>query len=127
MLAVDTSTLIAFLGDGSGEDVELLDQALSSRALYLPPVVLSEILSDPRLTEAARGVFRKIPLLATTDGYWERAGRNRSKLIAKGLRARLADTLIAQSCLDSNIALITRDRDFRHFTRICGLELATLN
>jgi predicted nucleic acid-binding protein len=39
-------------------------------------------------------------------------------------KARLADVLIAQSCLDHRVALITRDRDFRHFARIARLRLA---
>jgi predicted nucleic acid-binding protein len=39
-------------------------------------------------------------------------------------RARLADTLIAQSCIDHGVRLVTRDADFRHFARIGGLRLA---
>jgi predicted nucleic acid-binding protein len=45
-------------------------------------------------------------------------------LITKGFKARLADALIAQACIDSDVALITRDRDFRHFAKHCGLKLA---
>jgi predicted nucleic acid-binding protein len=41
----------------------------------------------------------------------------------KGIRAKTADALIAQSCIDHDVALITRDRDFRHFVRHCGLKL----
>jgi hypothetical protein len=31
---------------------------------------------------------------------------------------------IAQSCIDADVKLITRDRDFRHFATHCGLKLA---
>jgi predicted nucleic acid-binding protein len=41
--------------------------------------------------------------------------------LAKGLKARLADTLIAQSCLDHGVPLITHDTDFRHFAALRGL------
>ena len=58
------------------------------------------------------------------DGYWERAGRNRRMLIASGLRARTIDSLIAQSCIDANVELVTNDPDFRHFASHCGLKLA---
>jgi predicted nucleic acid-binding protein len=34
---------------------------------------------------------------------------------ADGRRARLADTLIAQVCLDHDVALVTNDADFRAF------------
>ena len=60
---------------------------------------------------------------ATTRGL-ERAGILRARLHAHRLTFRLADSLIAQSCLDHNLALITRDRDFRHFAQHGGLRLA---
>ena len=56
-------------------------------------------------------------------GYWERAGKLRALLIAKRLKPRLADTLIAQICIDNDIPLITRDKDFRHFAKHAGLRL----
>jgi hypothetical protein len=44
-------------------------------------------------------------------------------LLAQGRTARLADALIAQSCLDHDVPLITRDAEFRHFARVRPLEL----
>jgi len=49
----------------------------------------------------------------------------RASVIASGRRARFADTLLAQSCLDHNVALMTRDKDFRHFARIAGLTIVS--
>jgi predicted nucleic acid-binding protein len=46
-----------------------------------------------------------------------RAAHSRRVLQENGLKARIADTLIAQSCIDHDVPLITRDRDFRHFFR----------
>jgi hypothetical protein len=46
-------------------------------------------------------------------------------LLLKGLKARLADALIAQCCIDADVPLIARDSDFRHFKRWCGLKLAS--
>jgi predicted nucleic acid-binding protein len=59
-----------------------------------------------------------------TAGYWQRAGAIRRALKEKGRRALLGDALIAQSCIDHGAALITRDADFRHFAKHCGLQLA---
>jgi hypothetical protein len=44
-------------------------------------------------------------------------------LLSQGFKARLGDTLIAQSCLDHDTPLLTRDIDFRHFARLAGLKL----
>ena len=40
------------------------------------------------------------------------------------LEGKLADTLIAQCCIDADIPLIAHDRGFRHFATHCGLQLA---
>lgn len=125
MIAVDTSSLIAYLSGARGPDVDSVDAALADNQVCLPPVVLTELLSDPKLPERVASLLGQIPLLPVTDGYWDRAGTLRSKLIARKRRARLADTLIAQSCLDHDVALITRDADFRHFAQIGSLKIVS--
>jgi predicted nucleic acid-binding protein len=62
-------------------------------------------------------------VLPVTEGYWERVGALRAEVIAGRRKARLADALIAQSCLDNRVPLVTRDADFRHFARVRDLEL----
>ena len=51
------------------------------------------------------------------------AAETRARILAKRLRARLADTLIAQTCIDHRAPLVTRDRDFRHFSAHAELDL----
>src|ERR1017187_1433237 len=49
MIAADTSTWIAFLEGSGGADTLLLDQALGDHQVLMAPVVLTELLSDPKL------------------------------------------------------------------------------
>ncbi len=123
MIAIDTSSWIAYLAGSTGADVEATGVALDHRQAALPPVVLSELLSDPKLRRHVKDLFRGLPLLEIFDGYWERAGLLRAKALAHGRRAPLADTLIAQTCLDHDVELVTRDSDFGHFCRLAGLRL----
>jgi predicted nucleic acid-binding protein len=123
VIAVDTSSWIAFLSGARGSDVRLVEQALSERHACLPPVALTELLSDPRLPDRVAGLLTGLPLLAVSDGYWQRAGALRARLVAARRKAPLADTLIAQSCLDHGVRLVTRDADFRHFVALGGLEI----
>jgi predicted nucleic acid-binding protein len=81
------------------------------------PAVLTEPLSDPKIPSEG-----EVPLSEAGLGYWERAGTLRAKVLAKRREARLGDALIAQSCIDHGIVLITRDRDFRVFAE-AGLDL----
>jgi predicted nucleic acid-binding protein len=124
MVAVDTSTLIAFIQGDTGPDIDVFEANLPSGNVLLPPVVLSEALSEPKLPAQLRAVILALPLLDLRGGYWLRTADSRAKLLTHKLRARLPDALIAQSCIDHDVPLITRDQDFRHFAKYCGLQLA---
>ena len=123
MIAVDSSSLIAYFNGDDGDDVEWLDQALALKQAVLPPVVLTEILSDPVLDRAVANIIGDLPVLEVRSGFWVRAATTRARILSKRLRARLADTLIAQSCIDNRTPLIPRDGDFRHFSAHAGLDL----
>lgn len=123
MIAADTSTWIAFLQGEGGEDAELLDKALEDRQVLMVPAVLTELLSDPKLPPSVAATLSEIPLIEINSGYWERAGALRAQILAKHLKARLGDALIAQCCMDRGIALLTRDRDFRTFSKAASLDL----
>lgn len=123
MIAIDTSSLVAYLKGDQGQDVEELGRAFDMRHAILPPMVVTEILSDPKLNDEVVDLILQIPLLPVHEGYWERSGRSRAKVLDKGYKARIADALIAQICIDNNVSLLTRDKDFRHFKSVCGLKL----
>ena len=118
MIAIDTSSLIAYLQGETGADVEAVDTALEHGQAALPPVVLTELLSDPKLAGTIKSLLKALPLLELLDGYWGRAGLLRSKLVARKRKARIADALIAQTCLDHDLMLVTRDADFRHCPKL---------
>jgi predicted nucleic acid-binding protein len=104
------------------EDTTAVAAALEADEAVLPPIVVTEALSDPQLDPDFIQALRAMPLLPVLNGYWHRAGELRANLLKKQTKAALADTLIAQSCIDSDVPLITHDRDFRHFVKL-GLKL----
>jgi predicted nucleic acid-binding protein len=123
MIAADTSTWVAFLEGERGVDTDLLDRALTDRQVLMVPAVLTELLSDPKLPAEVGKTLSEVPLVEIEMDYWQRAGRLRAKVLTKRRKARLGDALIAQSCIDRGISLITRDREFRAFAEAAGLAL----
>lgn len=123
MIAADTSTWVAFFQGDTGSDVDLLDLALRDQQVVMPPVVLTELLSDPKIPPDVVTTLCELPLLETDEGYWRRAGELRAQVLASRRKARLGDALIAQSCLDRGIPLVTRDRDFKAFAVAAALDI----
>ncbi len=123
MIAADTSVLIDYFQGKKNNQTEKLDEILAFHSLVLPPVVLAEVLSDPSLPKKFIEKINELPILDILDDFWYQAGHIRAKLIAHKLKARLADTLIAQSCIEHKVPLLTSDSDFRHFVKYCGLKL----
>lgn len=119
----DTSALIDYFQGKNDIFTEKLDELFVSHSLVLPSTVLLEILSDPQLPKLFREKVVELPFLEPHENFWQKAGLTRAKLISKKLKARLAATLIAQSCIDYKTPLITNDKDFRHFAKYCGLVL----
>lgn len=124
MIAADTSSLIAYFSGEAGSDVTQVEAALADGRICLSPVVLTELLSDAKSQPRLEPVVTAWALLDNTDGYWVRAGKTRAVLLALGLKPKVPDTLIAQSCIDHDVPLITRDGGFQHFAKHCGLKLA---
>ena len=123
MTAADTSTWIAYLQGAPGDDTQSLDKALAERQVVMVPVVLTELLSDDKLTSDVARVISEIPLIELKSGYWQRTGILRAKILARGRKARLGDALIVQSCIDGGVRLLARDRDFRAFVESVDFEL----
>jgi predicted nucleic acid-binding protein len=123
VIAADTSTWVAYLQGLTGDDIRLLDRALDDRQVLMPPAVLSELLSDPKLTPDAAAALVELPLIEIEDGYWRRAGELRARVLSTKKKARLGDALIAQCCIDRGITLLTRDRDFHVFAESAGLDI----
>jgi len=73
------------------------------------------LLSDPGLASEIAQLLAEIPLIEIEPGYWQRAVALQAKVLSKRRRARLGDALIAQTCVDRGIPLLTRDKDFRAF------------
>jgi predicted nucleic acid-binding protein len=122
LIALDSSAFARFLAGEVDRASSAAGEAISARDAHLPPVVLTELLSNPLISPDEVARVLAVPLLPLHEGYWGRAAFLRAELIRSRFKANVADCLIAQSCLDHDIPLITYDHDFRHFVRV-GLKL----
>ena len=123
MIAADTSSVVNFLKGEDTPDVQLIEEALANHALVLAPVVVSELLSSPKMTTDLREWILDLPQLPMKEGFWSRVGDNCATILRAKKKARLADSMIATFSLDHGVPLIARDSDYRHFSDHFGLLL----
>lgn len=124
MIAADSSVLIPWLEGRSYPETERLAELVRGRQAALAPVTVTEVFSGPQLSAEAQRALGDVFVLELVSGVWMRAGLLRAQALRIGRKARLADTLIAQFCIDAGVPLLTRDSDFRIFVELGGLELA---
>ena len=126
MIVADSSVLIPWAEGHVTVKTDLLDYHIGQNTLRVVPVSITELLSAPNLRPEIRLVADTLDLLDLRDGYWARAGLLRGRCLAAGRRARLADALIAQACLDADLPLLTSDADFDVFASVGGLKLVQI-
>lgn len=124
MVCADTNVWVAFLAGEETDDTSTLALALRLGHTRLAPPVIAELRSFPDLSEDQRTKIARIPVFHLLRGFWERVGDTRASLLRLGHRPKLADTLIAQVCIDHDIPLLTPDRGFAPFAKHSGLHLA---
>ena len=126
MIAVDTNVAIYYFSGKITAETSYLENLFKNSLAIFPPLVITELLSDPWISNKAIDFISSAPQLDVLPGYFERTGRLRAKLLRRGLKARTADSLIAQNCIDNKVSLLTSDKDFKNFQKYCGLSLVRI-
>jgi predicted nucleic acid-binding protein len=103
MFAVDTNILIAYLNGERSVDTDEVDKIVETGTLAIPCVVLAELYSALD-DETGFSVFEHIWVLYPKDAaFWMRVAKLRRSMLLAKRKARLADTMIAQLCLDYDL------------------------
>ena len=123
VLVVDSSSWISyFKGDPQGD----LDLGLKEGRVFLPPVVAAELLSA-RLRPAERAslvdFLTELPLCEGSFEHWVKVGELRASLAKKGLNISTPDAHVAQSAIDLDGYLLTKDAVFKKIASATALRL----
>jgi predicted nucleic acid-binding protein len=124
VLVVDTSAWIAYFKNA---EMPMLDVALREGRVYLPPIVLAELLSAPRLKAGERARLEafllELPLCVASFEHWKRVGELRAKCAGRGLHLSTPDSHVAQCAIDLDGYLMTSDRIFEKVADHSSLRL----
>jgi predicted nucleic acid-binding protein len=118
----DTSVWIDHFLGKSGEDLDLFRAALIEGRVVMAPAVLAELLSSTEMTADVERALSEMPFAAPGPGFWKETGSLRRLFAKQGVNAALADCLVAHSCLEHDLPLLTRDKGIRKFGAKVGLR-----
>lgn len=128
LIVVDTSVWAAFFnGDQSPPALELDRLLATGASIAILPIILMEVLQGFRTEEGfdqAERSLTRLPVLTPSLEIHVLAARLYRYLRRRGVTVRgTVDCLIAVSCLEARLPLLTLDRDFAFIARHVRLRL----
>ena len=122
MIVADTNVWIGFFNQTLAQNTLLFREAIQNQAVAMPTPILHELLCFPELNDLDRIYFSRFQTFNPSEQTWLRAGEMRRKILHKKLKCRAIDALIAQTCIENGLPLLTLDNDFKKFSNF-GLKL----
>jgi predicted nucleic acid-binding protein len=129
VIFVDSSVWIEYFRGLGTPEADRLDSLLGKEPLATGDLVLTEVLqgfASDRDFNQAQALLRSVTLIELCGAEIAiKAARNHRQLRALGITVRKTiDTVIATRCIEDDLALLHRDRDFDPFIEHLGLRSA---
>jgi len=128
MMIVDSNTWADFFNGAAAPHVDRLVEALKEEEdLAVIPLIVTEVLQGFRSDHGfkrARRLLLALPVIEPTLECHVRAAELFRLLRKRGVTVRGAgDCIIAQTCLDGDLELLSPDADFAHIAHHTSLRL----
>ena len=129
MILVDSSVWVDYFRGVHTAEADKLDTLLGVEQVMTGDLILTEVLQGfigEREFNQGRKLLASLPIIPLVgEEIAAQAARNFRKLRTRGITIRKTiDTLIATSCIETEIALLYSDRDFDPFVQHLGLRSA---
>jgi len=119
LVLVDTSAWLEFFKRGEGQVANAVYRLVREDRAVLVGSVLAELLQSARTEKEKETLRQNLSTLRYIEADrrdWTVAGSLLAKLRRKGVHAPLTDALIAVLSVRHNLAILTLDKHFAHFS-----------
>ena len=125
-ILIDTSVWINYFKDGDRKFAEKVDEVLSFSDVYVPKVVLAELIQGAKsereisVIEEFIGAFK---IIDQTEDTWLKAGRLSFSMKKKGITVNIVDCYIAVIANENNCMIFSLDEHFKSIKKFLRLEI----
>ena len=123
---IDTSVWIDYFQDTKSAGSELMDDILSHGDVYVPKVVIAELIQGARSEKeisVIKGFAKAFTIVEEGKETWYKAGKLSYDLKKKGKTINLTDCYIAVIAREHNCSILTLDKHFKEIQKHDGLRL----
>jgi predicted nucleic acid-binding protein len=125
---VDTSVWIDFFRGRLIQPVHLLMEIMDTKAVIIPPIIAQEVLqgiAEKKMADMIESLFFGFQFISY-DTYEAALGSAElyRKMRSKGITVRSSnDALIAWLCINFNLPILHKDRDFDNIAKHTSLKI----
>ena len=126
---IDTSIWIEYFQNRSRVLSKRVDEYLSQSKVFVPRVVIAELIQSSRSTKETSVIERFIEAFNIVDQNeetWIKAGHLSHQLKKEGENVHLIDCYLAVIAKDNDCHILTLDRQFEDIRKIIDIQLLTL-
>ena len=127
-ILVDTSIWIDYFQGGSPEIAERLDAMLTGEEIFVPGIVLAELIQgarSPKEVGVIEEFIEAFHLIDQKENTWRRAGKLSFDLKKKGKTIHLTDCYIAIMAMDHGCDIFTLDKHFKEIQKQVPIGLTS--
>lgn len=123
---IDTSVWIDYFKAKNGQLYEKVDEVLTYSGVYVPKVVIAELIqgakSDKEIS-VVESFIEAFNIIDQAEDTWLKAGKLSFAMKRKGVSINLVDCYIAVLAAEHNCAIFSLDEHFRSIRKFIKIEL----
>ncbi|RZD17521.1 MAG: PIN domain nuclease [Candidatus Acididesulfobacter diazotrophicus] len=125
-ILIDTSAWIDYFKGQNGQTMNLMDVVLSKNDIYVPKVVIAELLQgckSEKETSFIEGFLDTFFIIDNSPDTWIKAGRLSFLMKRHGKTVNLTDCYISVIAQENNCIILTLDKHFKDIKKFLEIKL----
>ena len=122
---IDTSIWISYLKGGNEELLERVDRFLTTSAVYVPKVVIAELIQGAKSEKeisVIESFIEAFHIIDQTEDTWLKAGKLSFSMKRRGVQVNLVDCYIAVLATEHDCKIFSLDEHFGMIKRFLKFE-----